>query len=107
MQELQVALFSFLRVVAVFFFVVVVVLLFGCCNCVVVVVVLVSFHLVLLLLLLFCRCCFCDKAVLLWLSSLSFMSLFLFLDAPSHLYKRSCPSVGPSHVIFEGKKNAY
>ena len=34
-----------------------------------------------------------------------------FLDAPSHLYKRSCPSVGPSigwsRVIFEGEKYAY
>ena len=33
-----------------------------------------------------------------------------FLDAPSHLYKRSCPSVGPSvrrSVIFEGEKYAY
>ena len=35
----------------------------------------------------------------------------LFSDAPSHLYERSCPSVGPSvgpsHVIFEGEKDAY
>ena len=42
-----------------------------------------------------------------------------FLDATSHLYKRSCssvrpqvrrsvgPSVGPSRVIFEGEKYAY
>ena len=38
-----------------------------------------------------------------------------FLDAPSHLYLRLCPSVGPSvgpsvrmsRVIFEGEKNAY
>ena len=42
----------------------------------------------------------------------------LFLDAPSHLYMRSCPSVGPSvrpsvrrsvgpsRVIFEGEKYA-
>ena len=34
-----------------------------------------------------------------------------FLDAPSHLYKRSCPSVRPSEgwsrVIFEGEKYAY
>ena len=38
-----------------------------------------------------------------------------FFDAPSHLYKRSCPSVrpsvhrsvGPSRVIFEGDKYAY
>ena len=33
------------------------------------------------------------------------------LDAPSHLYTRSCPSVrrsvGPSHVIFEAEKYAY
>ena len=31
-----------------------------------------------------------------------------FLDAPSHLYKRLCPSVGPSvcPIIFEGEKNA-
>ena len=27
---------------------------------------------------------------------LHLFSLCLFLDAPSHLYKRSCPSVGPS-----------
>ena len=40
---------------------------------------------------------------------------FLFLDAPSHLYMRSCPSVGPSvrpsvrwsRVIFKGEKYAY
>ena len=38
-----------------------------------------------------------------------------FLDAPSHLYMRLCPSVRPSvcpsvrmsRVIFEGEKNAY
>ena len=34
-----------------------------------------------------------------------------FLDAPSHLYKKVCPSVrssvGPSPVIFEGEKYAY
>ena len=42
-----------------------------------------------------------------------------FLDAPSHLYKRSCPSVRPSvgpsvgpsvrpsRVIFKGEKYAY
>ena len=44
------------------------------------------------------------------LSTLSFSS-FSFLDAPSHLYMRSCPSVGPSvrlsRVIFEGEKYAY
>jgi len=45
--------------------------------------------------------------------------IFAFLDAPSHLYMRSCPSVrpsvrrsvrpsvGPSRVIFEGGKYAY
>ena len=41
--------------------------------------------------------------------------LSLFLDAPSHLYKRSCPFVRPSarpsegwsRVIFEGEKYAY
>ena len=36
-----------------------------------------------------------------------FYLFFFFLDAPSHLYKRSCPSVRPSGVIFEGKKYAY
>ena len=38
-------------------------------------------------------------------------SVLGFLDAPSHLYKRLCPSVRPSvrmsRVIFEGEKNAY
>ena len=44
-----------------------------------------------------------------------FLTAFFFLDAPSHLYKRVCPSVGPSvrpsdgpsPVIFEGEKYAY
>ena len=29
------------------------------------------------------------------------------LDAPPHLYKRLCSSVGPSRVIFKSEKYAY
>ena len=29
------------------------------------------------------------------------------LDATTHLYKRSCPSVRRSHVIFERQKNVF
>ena len=32
---------------------------------------------------------------------------YLFLDATSHLYKRSCPSVPPSRVIFERRKSRF
>ena len=38
--------------------------------------------------------CFFGPPLLLLLSPL-FFAFLLFLDATSHLYKRSCPSVGP------------